>query len=75
MGLRKGNPESENCNKMEMRSNHEKGVHVWRDTTKEKKETGEGWKRGHGGKKRREYEKKSIHQIITRNSKYDSTPI
>ena len=39
---------------MEMRSNHEKGVYVWRDTTREKRriKTGEEWNRGHGGKKK-----------------------
>lgn len=42
VGLRKGKAESEHCNKMEMRSNHEKVVHVWRDTTNEKRKTGEG---------------------------------
>jgi len=52
--LKKGKAESENCNKMEMRSNHEKGVYVWRDTTREKRriKTGEEWNRGHGGKKK-----------------------
>lgn len=54
VGFKKGKAESENCNKMEMRSNHEKGVYVWRDTTREKRriKTGEEWNRGHGGKKK-----------------------
>ena len=73
VGFKKGKAESENCNRMEMRSNHEKEF-MFGGTPQGRKEE----KKNRGGVEQRtwwEEEEKSVNQIITRNSKYYSTPI
>lgn len=65
--LKKGKAESENCNRMEMRSNHEKEF-MFGGTPQGRKEE----KKNRGGVEQRtwwEEEEKSVNQIITRNSK------